>query len=106
MDILKKMHEDPDFLSKKYKYSFLNKLLEAKKTLQIFNDKGVIKDNFPNLHYALNNLEILMLTYGVATTYSNHNLGYNYICGLTGKKIIFHIYLTEKIKNFLLKKII
>jgi hypothetical protein len=41
-----------------------------------------------------------MLSYGLAITYINHNVGYNHICGIVGKKIIFYIYMNEKIKNF------
>jgi hypothetical protein len=97
---MKKMHEDLDYVAKKYTISLKNKLKEAKETLQIFDHKGLIETSFPTLHFALNKMEILMIVFAVAITYINRNVGYTNICNIVGNKIIFNIYFNEFISIF------
>jgi DNA-directed RNA polymerase, mitochondrial len=80
-----------------------NKLFEAKETLNLLFEKGRIKNIFSIIYPVLNKIEILMIVYSIASTYANKNIGYTYICSIIGKKILYYIYLNEKLYNLTLE---
>jgi hypothetical protein len=76
--------------------------LEAKKTLDLATQEGKTNKYFYNskLKPFVSKIEMLMITFCIAITYAQKEIGYNYLCGIIGNKIIRYIYLNEKIDNF------
>jgi hypothetical protein len=68
------------------------------------NKSGKIKRMFPKLHLTLNKIEMLMITFVIAISGVNMEMGYTNIADSIGKKIIFYIYLNESIERLELQK--
>lgn len=102
VNIIKELIEDPSYLKKKYSHTLQNKILEAKKTLDLATQEGKTNKYFYNskLKPFVSKIEMLMITFCIAITYAQKEIGYNYLCGIIGNKIIRYIYLNEKIDNF------
>jgi hypothetical protein len=97
--IVKKMHDDPNFLESKYSYGLKEKIHRSEITLNTMEKKGVLKRRFPNIYKSLNKIEILMITFAIALSGIHREMGYTTISGSIGKKILHFIYLNDNVEN-------
>ena len=77
----------------------------VKETLKILEETKVTKKKFPTVYQYLNDFKLIIVTYAVAIYGVNMKMGYNNICSLIGRKVIFQIYcdyiLSEDIDKYI-----
>jgi hypothetical protein len=93
IELIEQKFEDENILIKSHSNKLHNLLFEAKKSLDILEERKVIKRKFNNnlLNNSLNKLEFILLTFVWCITYSNR-LSYTAISRLIGDSIIYHIF--------------
>jgi DNA-dependent RNA polymerase len=95
MKIITELHEDSEYLEKRYKQGLKNKLFNAHRSLLNIVNSSRLKRKYPTIYPVLNKIELLMITFGISMTAINCNMGYNYITEIIGKKIIFYLFLNN-----------
>lgn len=83
--------DNKNLVSRNFPY-FLKKMEVVKDTLNILENTKVTQRKFPTVYKYLNYFKLIILTYAVAIYGVNMRLGYNNICSLIGRKVIFQIY--------------
>ena len=89
--VLKK-YEDNNYLVSRNFTFFVKKMEAVKDTLGILESTKVLKRKFPSVYKYLNDFKLIIVTYAVAINGVNMRMGYNNICSLIGRKVIFQIY--------------
>jgi hypothetical protein len=95
VDIIKELHENPEFITSKYSHTLQNKLISAKNSLNSLYLSGNLKRRFPSIYLYLNKIEIMMITFGIAISGINLELGYTNLCEIIGRKIVYYIYINN-----------
>nr|YP_010561579.1 hypothetical protein OSR58_mgp11 [Ganoderma flexipes]UYX56950.1 hypothetical protein [Ganoderma flexipes] len=85
-------YEDNQYLVSRNFTFFVKKMEIVKDTLNILENTNFTKRKFPSVYMYLNDIKLIIVTYAVAIYGVNMRLGYNNICSLIGRKVIFKIY--------------
>jgi len=99
IDIINDQYTELKYIQKRHSHSFINKIHEAKETLNTLTEVGVIKRKFPTVSPYLNDLNLLLLTYGIAVNGVLMNIGYTNLCSIIGNKVIHYIFMVNIIKR-------